>query len=336
MKWTHLIVFCSIMVLQIIQILLHGNVFLSNAFYIFATLLFLLFTKIKVSHLQFMNIFNISYLIYLSLSIGVFMEIIPLNRDLNLFELDLLDLNVKTFIGFYGSTAAIDAYSAICVVLNIVFYEARARARLLIIVAALSAMILTFRSSPYLVLIAPIICIYFTRLVSHKISIPILNTIIFGSFCIPLIFHQIFDNDQLDLIINIGTTGRAQLWNEILELFGDAKLNDQLLGFGNTDSFEVFVWNDYHSNPHNSYFRVLLENGLIIYVISWITLTFMMIHLPNKKLIVIYAILISGISNTNVFTFMNLPVVFLLIYYMNDKETVKVFSKNVKQPLSSA
>jgi len=234
------------------------------------------------------------------------LDIIQIGRELNIFEVSYNILGIKTFIGLLGSTASIDSYATIMIFINLYFNRGKSKWYLIFI--SIIAALLTFRTTPFLVFFGPYIIVKFIDLFKKKqVIVFIVIGIIFLGFALPYIIYQITGNDHYIIALNLLLTGRATLWNSMIEKYLSYPFAELLTGFGDTINFEVFVWGRFTANPHNMYLKLLIVYGIILFIGFYILVSLKFKKNTSTQLLILFAILLAGVGNSNIFSFMNLP-----------------------------
>ena len=93
----------------------------------------------------------------------------------------------------------------------------------------------------------------------------------------------------------------------MIEKYFSYPLTEMIIGFGDTINFEVFVWGRYTANPHNMYLKILIVYGLLLFTVLYLWTSRQIRKNTSHQLLVIFAILLAGVGNSNIFSFMNVP-----------------------------
>ena len=303
--WIFYTVYC-VASITIFLIFLQSIINTYHVYLLFVTGLFILFNQYHISRKSLLRITNISFLIYLFFSILLYLGIIKIGRELNIFDVSYNILGIKTFIGLLGSTASIDSYATIMIFINLYFNKGKSKWYLIFI--SIIAALLTFRTTPFLVFLGPYIIVKFIDLFKKKqVIVFIVIGVIFLGFSLPYIIYQITGNEHYIIALNLLLTGRATLWNLMIEKYLSYPFPELLTGFGDTINFEVFVWGRFTANPHNMYLKLLIVYGIILFIGFYILISLKFKKNTSKQLLILFAILLAGIGNSNIFSFMNLP-----------------------------
>jgi hypothetical protein len=167
---------------------------------------------------------------------------------------------------------------------------------------------LTFRSTPYLVFFGPFIIVKIIELFrKNQIIILLITGGIYFGFFLPSIIWQITENDNYIIALNVLLTGRASLWILMVTKFFSYPFVDLLIGFGDTINFEASVWGRLTANPHNMYLKLLIVYGIILFIGFFLLISFKIKKNTSTQLLILFAILLAGIGNSNIFSFMNIP-----------------------------
>lgn len=268
-----------------------------------------------------LRITNVTFLIYLFCSLLLYFKIIPQHENLNIFDFYIEGLQIKTFIGLYGGTASIDSYAMIVGLLNLLF--GRGRKKYSMAVLAIASSVATLRFTPYLIIILPLFFLKITRKLP-VIFQRIVLILFFISFLFPLLIETLFDNYLVNLFINRALNGRAFLWMDFVELYNNSSLQYKLFGFGGLDDFVVSTWNFETNNPHNIFLAILINYGIIIYLvlITIVVLRFPKLSYNNK--FVILAIFSAGIGNSVIIGFQFYVLSLWLLWCFTDNEKITI------------
>jgi hypothetical protein len=292
--------------ITIFLILFQSIVNTYHVYLLFVIGLFVLFNRYHIQRRSLLRITNFTFLVYLFFSILLYLGIISIGRELNIFDVSYNILGIKTFIGLLGSTASIDSYATIVILINL--YYNQSKTKWVIIFLSSLAALLTFRSTPYLVFFGPFIIVKILSLFKKNqiLILLITGTIFFGSF-LPSLIWQITGSEKIFIGLNFLLTGRASLWYFMIEKYFSYPLLDLLIGFGDTINFEIFVWGKYTANPHNMYLKLLIVYGMILFIGFFLLISLKLRKNTSTQLLILFAILLAGVGNSNIFSFMNIP-----------------------------
>ncbi|MEQ9307273.1 MAG: hypothetical protein RJQ14_25385 [Marinoscillum sp.] len=290
--------------------------FISLAFFAYILVVILTFVSIDYPLKALTKVLNKSFIVYSVLSLLLYFGLIPIGRELNWFPVSIFGIEIQTMVGFLGSTAWIDGFAIIICLMN-VHYKLDENWKKYAIISGFMAF-LTFRSTPYLLLIAFLGILLLNKLVKQRVVLLIPLTLIFGSFFIPKLILMYTRDEQLFAVIDYALTGRAHLWTTVLDALFEKPLNTLLIGYGNMNNFPVPVWHGILTNPHNAFFRLFIEGGVIFYSTFFVALAYAILKVQTKHLPIIFIIITQGISNSMIFQFQNLSMVYLLAALIAD------------------
>jgi len=248
---------------------------------------------------------NITYVIFCLLSYLVYFNVImpglrPSEIGVNQFEILLFSGNIRTLIGFGGSTAGIDSYSIIVLLVNIFYIKLRPEARIIIVLAVFNALFTT-RLIPWVMLLVPAI-FFLVPGKGTKIKKILFLIMIAVSFLIPEFIEKNFHVKRY--VFPYITHGRSSLWIEFTTLFFNNSLHDMLFGFKG----DTLPWikgagsTRYLNQSHSTYLRILLRSGVIMYSI-YFALFYNKLKsiVKTKTLFIVMAIMVAGITQENIF-----------------------------------
>ena len=278
------------------------------------------FKIIKLSVVQFLKVVNITYLIYLLLSIISYSGLILAQEpgDLNSFFKDYGFISFETLYGLEGSTAAIDSYSGLIILINL-FLNIR-RTKYLIITIALFALLWTTRFTPIIMFFFSIISYAVVR--NRFVAVFALSSIFIAFFSFS--FLEIFYPNETffikdipnSIILHIATHGRTFIWSEQLQsIVNNFNWLDFLIG--NYKYAEVLIpWGEgATSNSHNSFFSLFFRIGVaaIFMIIFFIRKVFY--NFDRRTFPIIFGIFLSATTNGTVFYVGN-PIFLLVLIYL--------------------
>ena len=314
----------SIFLIIISLLISLGMLFYSEPMGFVLLLLFLsliyYFKIIKLSLEKLLKVVNITYLIYLLLSIISYSGLILAQEPdtLNSFIKDYGFITFETLYGLEGSTAAIDSYSGLIILLNL-FLNTR-WTKYLIITIALFALLWTTRFTPIIMFFFSVISYAVVR--NRFAAVFALSSIFIAFFSFS--FLEIFyPNDCFfikdipnSVILHIATHGRTFIWSEQLQNIAN---NFNILDFitGNYLHAEVLIpWGEgLTSNSHNSFFHLFFRIGIaaIFMIIFFIRKVFY--NFDRRTFPIIFGIFLSATTNGTIFYVGN-PVFLLILIYL--------------------
>lgn len=265
---------------------------------------------------QFLNFINSTYLIYIFLSILVSFQLIPAGFDsgheeLNQFDAVIGESEIKTLVGFGGSTADIDSYSVIVCLYNILFNPQQKYRLMMSVIAGLAALV-TLRFTPLLsALIALFIVLGNLRYMqlSRTVYIGLLSV----SFLVLFAFPQIED------LLFLVTHGRSEIWSIYINIMGEDSFDKFLFGYrqAHLPPIAVGVYQEEFSNAHSSFLRIFLHWGIFVYIFFMFFLLHLYFKTNSKKIIYMQSVIFTAaITNMNIFWNDN-PIYFTILFYIS-------------------
>lgn len=275
--------------------------------------------RMSLRHL--LRLTNAYYLVYLALSILVYLGVIDLGRSLNAFEATqrVPWLNFRTLVGFYGSTAHIDSISLFVALVN--WLLGRGRSKYAMTAIALAASLGSVRFTPFVSLGVAAVGTYLIGRVRRAGAVrcaasSAVALAIVLSAPLSMIAGATITSRPAEELINKATNGRLAIWNAMAQRFAEAPLMNQVFGTGATEPYYVVGgWPRVHpvtrevsplwtANPHNSYLSVALNVGVVTAVLIGLVLAWLACRMRTRqaRLITLYVLTI-GITNAELFTF---------------------------------
>jgi hypothetical protein len=290
------------------------------------------FKVIKLSVSRILRIVNVTYLIYLLLSIISYSGIVFSQEGniLNSFFVDFGFISFETLYGLEGSTASIDSYSTLIILLNL--FLNRKLAKYLIILIALFAVVWTTRLTPVIMFFLSVGSYFLVR--NKFVAVFLLVAIFIGFFSFTYI-ELYFPNENFFIngisnkqLLQIATHGRTFIWAEQFKSISDNfGLVDYLIG--NYKYAEVVIpWGAEgpYANSHNSFFHLFFRIGIaaIFMIIFFIRKVFY--NFDRRTFPVIFGIFLSATTNGTIFYVGNpvfLLILIYLTYFYKEYNTVK-------------
>jgi len=278
------------------------------------------FKIIKLSLVQLLKVVNITYLIYLFLSISSYSGLIFAQEPVtvNSFIKDYGLISFETLYGLEGSTASIDSYSALVILLNI--FLSKKSSRYFIIMIAFFALLWTTRFTPIIMFLFAIISYVVIR---NRVSAVLAMISIFLAFFGFTFLEMFYANKSFfiasipnSVILNSATHGRTFIWSEQLQSITN---NFNWLDFliGNYKYAKVLIpWGEgATSNSHNSFFSLFFRIGVaaIFMIIFFIRKVFY--NFDRRTFPIIFGIFLSATTNGTVFYVGN-PIFLLVLIYL--------------------
>jgi hypothetical protein len=293
--------------LILINIITLNTLYYNNFFFKFTNILyfialFYIIRNFGINRDILIKCTNSSYILYLFLSSLVYFSIIEWsNRELNIFEFNILGYKFRTFIGFYGSTAHLDSYSLFIALIN--YFYNNSRWKYFFVFIGIFFSVGTLRFTPFYSLIIAIIITIIIKFLDKKSSVFFFFFIYF-SFFIAVKIIQITGNYNLELILTDITHGRVLIWKDMLYIYESSNnFVSKTLGL-DINLFYVSPFGPLvgeFNNPHNSYLRVLIEYGILIFVILFVFISFFLLKIKQTyHFIVCFYILTVGVTNNEV------------------------------------
>lgn len=311
----------SLTVLAVLSAIMSGRVSGNHLYVVFiVTLVVAIELGERVSLRSLLRLTNAYYLVYLALSILVYLDVVDVGRSLNVFEATqrVPWLDFRTFVGFYGSTAHIDSISLFVALVN--GFLGKGRYKRVIISLAVAASLGSVRFTPFVsfgiaCLGTCLIGVLRRARVLRYAASAVIVLVIVASAPLSLIAAETITAWPAGDLINKATNGRLAIWSAMSQRFEEAPLIHQLFGTGTTDSYYlVGGWLRVHpstgevsplwtANPHNSYLTVALNVGAVIAGLFGLVLVWLACQMRTwrTRLIMLY-VLATGITNSELFT----------------------------------
>lgn len=268
-----------------------------------------------------LRITNAYYLVYLAMSLLVYFGVVDLGRELNTFDATrrVPWLEFKTLVGFYGSTAHIDAISLFVALVNLLF--GRGKSRQVLVAIAVAASLASVRFTPFVALSIALLGTWFVSWfkragsVRRAVAVTVALSIVLSA-PLSMLAAELFPSGRLERLINLATNGRLLIWQTMGGVFSEAPLLKQVFGTGSTEPYYlVGGWPRVHpvtkevsefwtANPHNSYLSVALNLGLAVFVLLALAISYLVAQMRNRRAMLITLYVLSvGITNAELFTF---------------------------------
>ena len=279
------------------------------------------FKVIKLSICRLLKIINITYLFYLILSIISYSGVFLSQQDelVNSFFVDYGVVSFETLYGLEGSTASIDSYSTLVLLLNI--FLNKSLMKYLFIFITLVVILWTARLTPIVMFLFSIASFFFVR--NRFIAIFLLTSIFIAFFAFTFIELYLPDADTFvknipnTVLLHIATHGRTFIWAEQFKSISDNfSVVDYLIG--NYKYAEVLIpWggDGPYANSHNSFFHLFFRIGIaaIFMIIFFIRKVFY--NFDRRTFPIIFGIFLSATTNGTIFYVGN-PVFLLVLIYL--------------------
>lgn len=312
-------------------------------FYLKVIVLIVFFYNSKIKLLDFIGFLNNTYLIYLFLSLLVYFNIIPqlVEKDnLNIFIESYFGLTFTTMYGIEGSTASIDSYSALVLVINL-FLNTNKK-RFIFVFLSLFIALWTTRMTPIVSVIVIIIAYIFTFNRKLALMLIIFPMIIFIIVIYLLVYQSIYvsyEGASIPFVdaLAFSTHSRAYFWqSQLTYLLNDYSIKDYIFGrFDEGFDFDLIIGNRVkNNNPHNSYLYLFYRSPLLFLIFYNLFLTYFYKNYRKAFVPPIFFILLSSFTNVSILGIYNpsylLVIVFLLVEGAKNKNDE--FSANSSSP----
>ena len=278
------------------------------------------FKMIKLSVVRLLRVVNITYLFYLLLSIISYSGLIFAQEPdaLNSFIKEYGFISFETLYGLEGSTASIDSYSTLIILVNL--FLNKKLSRYMIIIIALFALLWTTRFTPIIMFLFSIISYVVVR--NRFLAVLAISSIFLGFFSFSFL-EMFYPNESFfianipnSVILNVATHGRTFIWSEQLESIVN---NFNRLDFltGNYKYAEVLIpWGEGStSNSHNSFFSLFFRIGIAAIFMILFFIRKIFYNFDRRTFPVIFGIFLSATTNGTVFYVGN-PVFLLVLIYL--------------------
>lgn len=298
-------------------------------------LLFFLFIEFRVSMTAFSRCLNLSYVLFLSLSVLDWLGALPLvaHDSKNSFFISVGGQTVETLYGIGGSTADIDSYSGLILMWNL-FVNKNGRYRLTVIGLSAAAMLLTFRFTPIVALMAASLSYFFVWnrfLAMLALLLPMIG------FITVLVILQINPSTQVPFMV--GTDWYSLLWNvtharssiwlgQIQYYLTEYHLFDFFYGPLDERMTVDFIDGDgrFHKdsyNPHNTYLALVFRSSVMFAIFYGLFVWGVFRRVRRNTFPIILFISIVAYTNASIIGLQNpaflLVVMFLLMMVPNGR-----------------
>lgn len=282
------------------QLIIEKRVYI---FPIYNFLILLYFYKKKIQEKNFINLINISLILYLIATI-ISKYVFPINFRIleNRFEL----FNYR-FIGLEGSPAGPDIFF-----LNIVLINFFRKGNKLFGVLGFILYVATGSLSPVVAFILALFFLPLKRLaIISIISLTPLLTFLYVNFI------------EIREILNKLTTYRIEIWGKFLSEF--LKNNIFILLFGEKNKIEILISNGKsYTNPHSFYINLFLESGIIgLILLFYIINKFYQNKKENSEKIIILTQFLYCLTNYYPLSQTGNPItIYILYFYLLNENTI--------------
>ena len=265
---------------------------------------------------QFLNFINSTYLIYIFLSVLVSFQLIPAGFDpghegLNQFDAVIGESEIKTLVGFGGSTADIDSYSVIVCLYNILFNSQQKQRVMMSVIAGLAALV-TLRFTP---LLSALLAFFVVLGNLHYMQLS--RTVYIGLLSVS--FLVLFAFPQIEDLLFLVTHGRSEIWSIYINIMGEDSFDKFLFGYrqAHLPPIAVSVYQEEFSNAHSSFLRIFMHWGIFVYIFFMFFLLHLYFETNSKKIIYMQSVIFTAaITNMNIFWNDN-PIYFVILFYLS-------------------
>ena len=274
----------------------------------------------KLSIVRLLKFVNITYLIYLFLSIFSYSGLILAQESetLNSFVKDFGFISFETLYGLEGSTASIDSYSALVVLLNL--FLNNKSTKYLMITVALFALLWTTRFTPIIMFFFSVVSYIVVR--NRFVAIGVLSSV-FIMFFIFSFLEMFYPNESFfikdipnSIVLRMATHGRTFIWSEQMKSIMD-NFNGLDFLIGNFEYAKVLIpWGEgATTNSHNSFFHLFFRIGIssVLMIIFFIRKVFF--NFDRRTFPIVFGIFLSATTNGTIFYVGN-PVFLLVLIYL--------------------
>lgn len=311
--------FLSIIIIFFGNLLITKDVNTSKIYIPYFLSIYFIINKKQIEIKTLLSVTNSFYLVYVILSFLVYFYIIvwPTREVLNIFHVDFFGITFRTFIGFYGSTADIDSISMLVLLLNIFFNKNKSKNYYIIL--SLFMVVGTLTVTPFASVFLVLVFMLFIKIFGKKV-IPLITLSLFTLFLVISFIILKVTNPSILELVGLITNGRDAIWRDMLLLYSNFDMMFQkILGFGNTDLFLIKPfgeWGVLTTNPHNSFFRIFIEYGIVIFIIFYFFISNKLRKCKKFSFMFICLFILTVcISNSEIFGFKN-PIFVLWLFIL--------------------
>lgn len=317
--------------IYVVSMPVFGTHIYTSMFLLKIVVLIVFFKRVNITQRQMLNFTNVSYVIYLLLSIffWLFTPDAASNGRLQQseeFTVQLFGFSYQVLYGLKGSPAHIDAYSAVIVILNLTINTAQ-KHRKMVILLALIGVLLSFRLTPIVGLLIIFILKPWLR---KRYFFMLFNLLGMLAFILLIVLLNKQPNFMLAGLITLsdlaylGTHARSQIWVMQTDIMLNTyDLYQYVFGGFRVDKFAVplvqFLGGEtgrFSSNPHNNYLLFLFRSPvLFLYLLAvfyWCSFK----YLPKQYYLLFSFILLACYTNSSLIGLENPVYVYLFIYFL--------------------
>ena len=275
---------------------------------------------VRLSIVKLLKVINITYLIYLLLSIINYSELVLVQEPeaINSFLVDYGFISFQTLYGLEGSTASIDSYSALIVLLNVFFNNGLNR--YLITGIALFALLWTTRFTPIVILFFSISSYIIVK--NRFIAVLAISSIFLGFYFFSFIELNYPDgrffnkNISNKMVLHLLTHGRSFIWSEQLQsITNNFKVLDFIIGNYQYAEISIPWGKGSTANSHNSFFHLFFRTGVTVVIMIIFFTVEIFKKFDRRTFPIIFGIFLSATTNGTIFYVGN-PVFLLVLIYL--------------------
>jgi hypothetical protein len=307
-------------------------------------LLFFLLSSYRFSMSDFSDFINVGYAFYLGISLLIWAGLIPAAAgEKNSFMVSLAGVSVETLYGIGGSTADIDSYSGLILMWNL-FVNRGGRYRLVMIGLSAVAMLLTFRFTPIVALLAACLSYLFVR--NRLLAMLALVLPAVGFVCVLSILHinptaqvpfMAAGSDWYSLLWK-GTHARSSIWvGQVNYYLTEFRFSDFFFGPMDERMTVDFIDGDgrFHKdsyNPHNTYLALLFHSTVLFAFFYLLFLWGVFRRARVNTFPVIFFISIVCYTNASIIGLQN-PAFLMVTMFLLTAVPLAPFSEQYRRPL---
>lgn len=315
-----------------LPILLIAGAFRSDIYTIILFLKILIFVTFfrmaKISSADFCRFVNITYLIYVLVSVLFFYNLMPFS----LYErwehptmyADIGPLHYYVFLGMEGSASYIDSYSGTVLILNIFFCKLPSRKFYIFLSSFFT--LYTLRMTPLAALLFCFVGYFFIRRKITALAFLLSINLLFGI----IVYWLVNEIDPLNLSVPFvdlmygATHGRSMIWQQQIDImFKEYTSLNYIAGGYDVKRFSIpalQIWGqetgDFYDNPHNTYLMLLFRSP-ILFVIYYLSLLYLIFRkFERKEFVLMLFILIVCYTNSSIISIQNPIYLFTLLFLL--------------------
>lgn len=286
---------------------------LFTLFCVMSLYMFMEHNKLYMS--DFIRFVNITYFLYLFFSLILYFIYYDLSNA-NMFVIEFFGFHINTIVGILGSTANIDFYTVLVLLLNLFFNMKQSKYFLIILLFFI--IFWTNRSTPLVAMLFSGIIYLFIR---NKFFAGISLVVFFVALAVVMMLVYLhaditYGEYGFEYIMYRATHGRNIIWAlQIENILNNFSSLDYLVGHFTYAPVEV-DWVDYMvENSHNSYLMNFFHAGISFFILlGTYFVIFLRKKFNRKKFAVLMAILTAALTNSEIFLMVNPIYIIVMIY----------------------